>query len=529
MSSGSTNPGAPHGSAAAPLVARGPTGPGAEVTRNQRYFQALFENASDAFVVLGAHGQFLDANPAACELIGLTRDELIGRSVTENIETSTDFSAAWGKFLREQTYRGQRWLVRPDGTRRLIEIRATAHVLPGHHLAIWRDVTSRYFLESELVQRERNEALIRLAGGIAHDLTNLLHVIGGNAELIARRPTPNSELQGHIDRILASTKQAGELTAQLSALGRQQVISPSVLDLSAFVQTYHGILRRLLREDVDLVLLQNGVSAPIRIDRTQMVQILITLVSAAGERMPNSGRITIGVRNVNLPSSLAKPGVRVPAGSYVVLEVETGPIDASRPHDSKPSRFLSPVPGRERAATLPAVSATLKQNDAVLWVDNESTPETNFCVYFPQMASSPLTTPGEQSGASLGGSETILLVEDDPGIREAAREYLKCLGYRVLRAGNGEDALRVAQSEARVDALIADLRMPKMGGEELAERLSTALPALKVMFISGDVDRGLVNSEARPREAALLAEPFAMRALASTLRDLLDGRAADPA
>lgn len=188
------------------VVATGSTEVGG-INRDPFCFEALFEHALDAFVVLNPVGQFIDANQTACQLCGLSKSELIGRNVAETIETTKDFESAWSKFLREKTYRGQRWLVRPDGERRLIEIRATTDVLPGCHFAIWRDITDRYFLEDDLAQREQDQTIARLAGSIAHDFTNLLHVIGGHTELLARQIPTNSKSQGHIDRILASTKQ----------------------------------------------------------------------------------------------------------------------------------------------------------------------------------------------------------------------------------------------------------------------------------------------------------------------------------
>jgi PAS domain S-box-containing protein len=502
-----------------PLVRERVTG----INRDERYFEALFENALDAFVVLSETGRFMDANPAACQLIGLERNELIGRDVTETIETGTDFDSAWGKFGREGKYRGQRWLMRPDGARRLIEIMATANVLPGRHLAVWRDVTFRYFLESELVQKEKDEALARLAGGIAHNLTNLLNVVGGHTELMIDQRMPNSENQRHIDSILVATKQAAALTSQLSALGRQQVLSPAVLDLDAFVHSCRGALRSIVPENVDLVLLETKQSAAICVDRTQMAQIVFTLTSTAGELVPNGGRLTIAVKGVALKQPLARPGFRIPAGEYIVLELQARPQELLRPEKVLPQALFS-ADMRGVGPALPAVTATVKQNHGFLWVEGHPARGTILSVYFPPMIGHALASPKQESCGGLGGSETVLLVEDDPGLRGAMREYLTCVGYRVLQAGNGEEALRTAQSVERIDVLIADLRMPKMGGQELAERISTTLPRLKVMFISGNVDRAFIHRQPGEGQPTLLPKPFEMRALASTLRDLLDGR-----
>jgi PAS domain S-box-containing protein len=489
---------------------------------DERFFKTLFDTAPDGFVVLSENRQFVDANPAACQLTGFARHDLIGRSVTETIETDADFESAWNKFKREGQYRGQRWLVRADGARRLIEIRATAYVLPGCHLAIWRDVTDRYFLERELLKRERDEALARLAGGIAHDLTNRLNVIGGHTELIARELTPSSDVQAHIASILEATQYGAALTAQLSALARQQVLSPAVLDLGAFIHSCAGALQSLVGENIELIL-PGAKSSTIRVDRTQLAQVIFTLASTASESLSNGGQLSIEVQNATLKQAVEKLGFRIPAGDYVVLELQA----RERRHEgaervSLPQGQLPP-PKRAVHAALPAVTATVKQNNGFMWVDRNSAGDTTLSVYFPSMAGHVLAEPEKEHGAR-GGSETILVAEDDPGVREATREYLKCIGYRVLAVSNGEDALQSAQSAGRIDALITDLRMPKMGGKELAERLSAALPEIKVMFVSGYIDREFIHQTREGRGPALLSKPFEMRALAKTLRDLLDGK-----
>jgi two-component system, cell cycle sensor histidine kinase and response regulator CckA len=383
MSSRSADSGGRNGGAAVRLVAEDEF-VGIAGNHDEGYFQILFDSALDALIVLDAAGRFLDANPAACQLVGLDKSELIGHNVKETIETGTDFDAAWSKFTKEGTYRGQRWMVRPDGTRRLIEIRATANIVPGRHFAIWRDVTGRYFLENEFVQRERDQAMVRFAGAIAHDFTNLLNVIAGHAELMTQQIAPDSEPQNHIKRILESTKHASALTAQLSALGRQQVLSLAVVDLAGFIRDSRTTLQRLLPESVDLVLPAGGQPAQIRIDQTQLTQVLITLMSNAGDLLPNGGRVAISVSSVKLRHDLAKAGFRVPSGEYTILELQTSNAEARENAKSLPSSEFSIASIAAPGAALPAVSATVKQNSAFLWVDDSLQGKT-LRVYFPRM------------------------------------------------------------------------------------------------------------------------------------------------
>lgn len=488
-----------------------------ERCRDERYFGLLFEGTPDAILVLDDSARIVDANPAACRLIGLERCELIGRSVNETIETGVDFDSAWRKFKREGEYRGQRWLVRPDFARRLIEIRAKANVFPGQHLAIWRDITSRYFLDSQLLQRERDEALARLAGGVAHDLTNLLNVIVGHTELIVRQIAPGSESHKHGERILTAAQEAAALTAQLSAFGRQHVLAPAVLDLGALVHSCSRVLRSLVRENVQLSLPEKGIAANIRADRTQVAQVIFSLASAADELLPNGGKLAVDVKRTTLERALTRAGVRIPPSDYVVLEFcvrASGANAEACQSGNKDALRVAP----------PAVTRTLRQNNAFLWIETDFAAGTSLSAYFPPAVDCALGMPNLDSGKRLAGNETILIAEDDLALREATSEYLKGLGYRVLRAADGEYALQMANSVSCIDALVADLRMPRMGGEELAKKISVARPGVKILFVSGNIDSEFINRRSTPGSPMLLSKPFELRALACMLRDLLDGK-----
>jgi CheY-like chemotaxis protein len=301
------------------------------------------------------------------------------------------------------------------------------------------------------------------------------------------------------------------------------VLHPSVVDLSAFIHECRATLRRLVPENVDLVLPPNAQSAQICIDRTQLTQVLITLVSTAGDILSNGGRLTITLSTARLQRDLAKPGLRVPSGEYVVLELQITGSTSGKNGKKLSSLDWSAAAVEASGSALPAVSATVTQNNAFLWVE-DSRLGRRLSVYFPQVSGNDSVMLQKQPSDSVGGSETILLVEDDAMLREATREYLKCLGYRVLRAGDGEEALQTAESAGRIDALVTDLKMPKMGGKELAGKLTAARPAIKVMFVSGNIDRELILQKAEPGGPALLPKPFELRGLARMLRDLLDGK-----
>jgi two-component system cell cycle sensor histidine kinase/response regulator CckA len=488
-----------------------------------RSFATLFENALDAIVVLDDAARFVAANPAACQLIGLSKDRLTGRNLADTMETNVNHVAIWNSFRREGKYCGQRWLVRGDGTRRLVEVSATTNILPGRHLVIWRDVTDRYLLEKRLAQAEKSEALARIAGGVAHDFTNLLNVIGGHTELLVHEIGRNFAVHRHTDSILAATKQAAVLTAQLSGLGRRHILSLEPLDLSALVSSFRETLRGSVGQSIDLEIELAAEPVRVRADRMQMGQVLLTLVSSANELIPEGGRLTVSVSNVSLATGYSGSCFRVPAGEYGVLTVSPHGIASDEQLPARALEPFLPVEKRGSGVALPAVYGTVRQSNGFLAVDRASDGDTIFRVYLPCIASGAIIR-GRSTvePKALTGSETILLVEDEPILRETTREYLGCLGYRVLRASNGAEALKIARSGESIDLLVTDIMMPKMSGKELASVTLSERPSIKVLFISGAVDSVLVRQQMLKSGTTIVAKPFELSVLARAIRDLLD-------
>ena len=366
-----------------------------------KFFEALFESSLDAVVILDDAGRFVDANPAACQLTGRTKSALVGHCVTETVEMHSHFATAWTKFVHEGTYRGKRWLVRPDGGRRLIEIIATANVLPGKHLAIWRDATDRYVLESELVQAEKQEALARFARGMAHDLTNQLNIIAGHAELMIREIGSNCAVQQRGHRILTATKKASRLTVQLSVFGRQQVLVPSVLDLGAFVRSAGNTVRSLVPHNIDLVLPDANELLPVCVDRTQMAQIVFTLASIGSETITRGGCLTIRVRNVSLNHSHDVLFYEIPPGEYVALDVHARAGKTTLEGKTQADRSLPESNNPMPSAYLPAVYGTVKQNGGFLTVSEAIDGGTTRSVYFPRVAVNAVSSERNESHSKV--------------------------------------------------------------------------------------------------------------------------------
>ncbi len=492
---------------------------GSDPNCREQYLKSIFE-AVDALVVLDDDARFIDVNAAASDLIGRTREELIGRSVSETLENPADFAPIWKTFRAEGKHHDQRWLVRPDGTRRRIEVLATANIVTGRHLAVWRDSTDRFLLESELVQAEKYEALARLAGGIAHNLANLLNVICGHTELMVREVGITPGAQRHSDSILAATKHAADLVTQLSLFGQQQVLTPTVLDLAAFVAKLRTPIRSLVPENVELAFAYLQKPAYVRADKNQMAQILFTIASYAGDQLSGGGCITVEVDASRLDRSREGFCCRIPAGDYIIVKAQVKSTNNTAHQTRTPANL--PCTPRPIPRNAPAVYSTVKQNHGFLSLDLNSEDGVGFTVFFPKVSSKPAAWDSLPSnGERLGGNETILLVEDDTALREATVEYLKSFGYCVAKARDGQEAMLVAKSMQHIDALITDLRMPNMGGRELAEKLGNGNPGFKVMFMSGRVDGELIQHQSSS-PAPLVLKPFEMRELVRTLRQLLD-------
>ncbi len=484
-------------------------------------FGRLFENALDAMVVFDSNARFIDANDAACKLFGLDRAQLLGRNVCSSMEDGFDLSSWVSQLKTETTKRNRRWLLRGDGSRCFVETSLTPNVLPGRHLAIYRDITDEYLLEKEVVQAEKHESLARLAAGIAHDFTNLLNVICGHTELLIHEVGGNYSVQRHTDSILAATKQAAVMASQLSAYGGQRPLTPELLDLNSITFGLKETLRNVVGPTIRLEVQRSQAALPkIKADRVQLGRILLTLISNAKEVISESGSITIESSAISLPSNVNNAQFRVPAGEYVMLSVHAKADSGEASKASEKHNSRRPIGTELR---LPGVYASVRACEGFLWVDSPGQSEMTFRLYFPPMAEDATADYSQaESSEDLSGTGTILLAEDEPVLRETTREYLKCLGYHVLRAANGEEALAAARScSEEIHLLVTDLKMPKLGGKALAEQLLMERPRTRVVYMTATADSPFVHEQVAKGRAHVVLKPFAMRALARVIREIL--------
>jgi two-component system cell cycle sensor histidine kinase/response regulator CckA len=389
------------------------------------------------------------------------------------------------------------------------------------------DITDRKQLEEQLRQAQKMEAVGRLAGGIAHDFNNLLMVIQGYGDLLVERLPTGDPLRRNAEQIQMASQRATSLTRQLLAFSRKQMLAPKILNVQTVVADMEKILRRLIGEDIQL----ETSSAPdlglVKADRSQIEQVILNLAVNARDAMPQGGRLTIETANVELDASYSHPPAVLSPGKYVMLAVTDNGcgMDAeTQAHVFEPF-FTTKEKGKGTGLGLATVYGVVKQSGGYVWVYSEPGRGTSFKIYLPRIAET--AVPAGREGKSdmqvpQRGSETILLVEDEKGVRELAREYLTSSGYTVIEAEDGHTALELAAMHVGpIHLLLTDVVMPGISGRELAERVGQIRPGIKVIYMSGYTDQAVVHHGILENDAILLQKPFTLMTLAGKLREML--------
>jgi len=400
-----------------------------------------------------------------------------------------------------------------------------------------RDITERKQGEEALRktnemlrQSQKMEAVGQLAGGVAHDFNNLLTVIGGYSDMLVRRLPPGSPHRRDAEEIGKASTRASSLTRQLLAFSRKQVIAPRVADLNEVVAGMEKMLRRLIGEDIDLVTVLRPDLSNVRVDTGQVEQVLLNLAVNARDAMPGGGKLLIETENRRIDKGMvARLGFGAP-GEYVTLSVrDTGSgMDAETLSRVFEPFFTTKETGKGTGLGLATVYGIVKQSDGYITVDSRPGEGSTFLVYFPRCDVRSDSGLEEKASKDIegGGGETILLVEDDEMVREYIRAALSSGGYALLEAANGEEAVELLQgSDRRIDLMITDVIMPKMGGKELNDWLAGNRPEVKVLFVSGYVDNELIRRQRFERGEAYLQKPFTPEALLRTVRKMFDRHA----
>jgi PAS domain S-box-containing protein len=489
---------------------------------SEERFRLIAEHAHDLIALLDVDGCYRYLSPSCEAILGHSAGSLLG-SVASDLIHPDDRHDAWnwgGGELRETRVR------KADGSWLWVEVLSYEIVgqAGAQFAVIARDISERKraeerrrLLEDELRQSQKMEAVGQLAGGIAHDFNNLLTVISGYTQILLRRLGRDAEGSMEIAEVAKAAHQAARLTRQLLAYSRAQPLEALPLDLNAIVTETQTMLERVIGKNIEFAVSLARDLASISADKGQIEQIVMNLAVNARDAMPGGGRLLIETGNVTLAGSPAP-------GEYVVLSVsDTGEgMDAATTERIFEPFYTTKPRGAGTGLGLSTVYGIVKQSGGHIEVDSDPGAGSVFRLYFPQIAEAPVSfSPAPPDERSLMGTETILLVEDEEALRRVGRAILETYGYTVLTACDGAAGLELAQEwREPIQLLMTDVLMPKMGGIELAERLSGLSAELRVLYTSGYSD--VTTAPYGVAGARYLQKPYAMEDLARTLRDLLD-------
>jgi signal transduction histidine kinase len=393
---------------------------------------------------------------------------------------------------------------------------------------VWsfRDVTERRQLEDLLRQSQKMESIGQLAGGVAHDFNNLLTVINGRVEFLVGAPNLISEQEEDLQEIQKAAERAGGLTRQLLAFSRKQLLQPRVLDLNRILDEVEPMLRRLIGEDIQIVVVRGEMLGPVMADPGQVQQVLLNLALNARDAMPSGGLLTIRTANESVSAVAKKGSPEIKAGDYVLLEVTDsgcGMDETTRSRIFEPF-FTTKGPGKGTGLGLSTVYGIVKQSGAAISVRSAPEMGTGFRILFPLTDGvNPTQSKQEELGTDDVGSETILLVEDEDSVRNLAQRILQSRGYKVLAAQHAGDAIQMASAaDQQIDLVVTDVVMPGMNGRQLVEALHARTPGVRVLYMSGYIDDDFVRRGLLASNVSFLQKPFTGKSLGRRVRSVLD-------
>jgi PAS domain S-box-containing protein len=493
------------------------------------------EQSEEAVVITNTEGIIEYINPAFTQITGYEREEVLGKTprILKSDKQDMEFyRQLWATILRGEIWHGEIINRRKDGKLYTEEMNIApvrgAHGEVTHFVATKQDVTERKTLEAQLQQAAKIEAVGRLAGGVAHDFNNLLTIINGYTELLLDKYAADGLASTYLTEVKNAGERAASLTRQLLAFSRRQVLAPQVIDLNAVVSNLEKMLKRLIGEDIKLHTLLDPSLERLKADPGQIEQVIMNLAVNARDAMPSGGNLTIETRNVVLDETYARSHATVKPGPYVMLAVGdtgVGMTPETKAHIFEPF-FTTKEKGKGTGLGLATVYGIVKQSGGSVWVYSELGQGTVFKVYLPIAGDAPATRESAKAETdSALGTETILVIEDEEGVRSLIHLALESAGYKVLQMEDAEAALATCVNYDRpIHLLLTDVVMPQMSGPVVAEKVAALRPGIKILYMSGYTDDAVVHHGVLSHDMPFIQKPFSPVALRKKIRDVLGGK-----
>lgn len=499
--------------------------------RSEARYRSLVQSSVYGIYRSSLEGRFLDVNPALTTMLGYASAEEVllldpERDVFDHPEEHQRLIAEFRRTGRMDGFE-VKWK-RKDGS--CITVRISGRAVssadePADVLeAIAEDITERRVLEDQFRQAQKMEAVGRLAGGVAHDFNNLLMVISGYTEVMLSTLDPRDPLYDKGRAIQQAADRATTLTRQLLAFSRKQLLELKVVDVNAIVKDMERLLRPLIGEDVELSTSLAPEAVHTRADAGQLEQVLMNLVVNAKDAMVSGGKLTIQTQRIIVDENHRRGQTFIRPGNYVVLSVSDTGMGMDKETQSRIFEpfFTTKEKGKGTGLGLSTVYGIVKQSGGYVMVQSEKGNGTTLNIYLPRVEDEADLNTIPAPSAAQGGSETVLLVEDEESVRQLVRETLQTRGYRVIEAENGEAGLfAAAETKGKIDIVITDVVMPGMGGRELVKRLAATRPETKVLYLSGYTEDAIVNDGTIEGGAAFLQKPFTLQNLSRKVREVL--------